>query len=195
MRIFDAFATEALALGRRGVWTVEHVDGEARDFLGSVTLDAQLRKGRDRHGQSIAPLVDRVFGEILPEVRREFEESSEWRRYQEGLLEVAHRQASDEGTEASTRNAGDVASAEGRTAAVRCDRKGGAARAMPNATPFRAQAWEHVEIAFLSDERIQVWIDGRPETYNYAEFGCADQRSERPNKARQMLRTLAEAGG
>jgi hypothetical protein len=59
----------------------------------------------------------------------------------------------------------------------------------------RPYAWEAVEIAFLSDERIQVWIDGRPETYNYAEFGCVDQRSERPNKAWQMLLLLAKAGG
>jgi hypothetical protein len=52
-----------------------------------------------------------------------------------------------------------------------------------------------VEITFLSDERIQVWIVGRPQTYNYAEFGCMDRRSERPNQVWRMLRLLAEAEG
>lgn len=174
---------------------MERIDREASEFLSCVTLEAQFRKGRDRQGQSISPLVDRVFGQILPEVRREFERSSEWRRYQEGLLNVAHAQASGTAPEASTRKAQDVANAEDRPAVPRAG-ESSAAGGMRKFPSFRPHAWERVEIAFLSDQRIQVWIDGRPEkTYNYAEFGCADRRSERPNKAWQMLLLLAQAGG
>jgi len=190
LRVFDAFATEALELGRRGVWALEGVDREANEFLASVTIEAQFRKGRDQHDQSISPLVDRVFGEILTEVRREFENSVEWRRYQEGLLEVALAQASNDTPASTSPNGG--GNTEDLTSVV--PRKPIAGR-LNKASSIRARSWEEVEIAFLSDERIQVWIDGRPKTYNYAEFGCIDARSERPNKAWEMLRTLAAAEG
>jgi len=94
LRVFSAFAEEALALGQQGSWTVEIVDREAGEFLASITLQTQLEKGYDRRGHSISPLTNHVFGHILPEVRRELEQSSVWRRYQEQLAEVARLQAS-----------------------------------------------------------------------------------------------------
>ena len=99
LTIFSAFAEEALALGQRGSWTVEILDREAREFLASITLQAQLEKGYDRRGHSISPLTNHVFGHILPEVRRELEQSSVWRRYQEQLAEVARLQASSSAEE------------------------------------------------------------------------------------------------
>ena len=93
LRVFLAFAEEALELGRQGVWTVQYVDTQAREFLNCLTLEAQFDKGHDQHGNPILPLVGGVFGEILPEVRRKFEKSIEWRHYQQGLLEVANVQA------------------------------------------------------------------------------------------------------
>lgn len=92
--VFAAFAAEALELGRQGVWAVQRLDSESREFLERITLQAQLYKGYDPRNRAIVPMVERVFGHLLPEVRREFEQSSQWRSYQEGLSEVAELQAS-----------------------------------------------------------------------------------------------------
>jgi hypothetical protein len=93
LRGFLAFAEQALILGRQGLWNVDRIERESREFLWHLTLEAMREKGHDQRGQPIGCMVDRVFSRILPEVRREFERSSEWRQYQEGLLEVAQIQA------------------------------------------------------------------------------------------------------
>jgi len=59
----------------------------------------------------------------------------------------------------------------------------------------RVTCWEDVEITFLSDERIEVRIAGRRQTYNYAEFGCKDKRSGKPLEIWGMLRVLAQNEG
>lgn len=187
LTVFSAFAEEALALGQRGKWTVEIIDREAREFLASVTLQAQIEKGYDRKGYSITPLTNRVFGHILPEVRRELEQSRVWRRYQEQLAEVAQLQASS-----SAEQHPDMSREEG-TASRRVESRTGARGKSTH--PARAQKWDDVEISFLSDERIQVWVAGRPETLNYAEFGCTDQRNGLANRAWEMLKVLARNEG
>ena len=68
-----------------------------------------------------------------------------------------------------------------------------AAHGRPRPTP--ALKWEDVDISFLSDERIQVQIVSQRATYNYAEFGCMDKRTGRPNKVWEILKTLALAHG
>lgn len=58
-----------------------------------------------------------------------------------------------------------------------------------------AAEWRHIEIAFLSDERIQVRTGaGRSQTFNYAEFGFEDRRNGKPNRAWILLRELATKG-
>ena len=111
------------------------------------------------------PLVDRVFGQILPEVRREFERSSEWRRYQEGLLNVAHAQASGTAPEASTRKAQDVANAEDRPAVPRAG-ESSAAGGMRKFPSFRPHAWERVEMRFCptSVSRSGLTVDQKRRT-------------------------------
>jgi hypothetical protein len=55
--------------------------------------------------------------------------------------------------------------------------------------------WEHIEIVFLSDERVQIRIGKSIETRNYAEFGFQDGRNQNPNRAWETLRRLAELRG
>lgn len=51
--------------------------------------------------------------------------------------------------------------------------------------------WEHVEISFLSDERVQVKVREGMETWNYAEMGFEDRRNGTPNQEWILLRELA----
>jgi hypothetical protein len=58
------------------------------------------------------------------------------------------------------------------------------------------RGWDELEIAFLSDERLQIRIrGGNPKTYNYAELGFEDRRSGKQNSAWLMLSRLAESRG
>ena len=57
-------------------------------------------------------------------------------------------------------------------------------------------AWSEIEIQFLSDERIQVFIQERTgETYNYAEFGFENHSTKKPNRAWVALRELGKSEG
>ena len=52
--------------------------------------------------------------------------------------------------------------------------------------------WAKVEIAFLSDERIEVRVGTRKRlTYNYPEMGFEDRRSGKHSSAWTMLSVLA----
>ncbi|MGI8991528.1 MAG: hypothetical protein ACR2I2_18340 [Bryobacteraceae bacterium] len=56
-------------------------------------------------------------------------------------------------------------------------------------------AWTEIEIRFISDERVQIITSGATETRNYAEMGCADRRSGKPNVVWLTFRQLAELSG
>lgn len=56
-------------------------------------------------------------------------------------------------------------------------------------------AWQNVEIAFTSEERVQVRNGAELSTYNYADFGFEDRRNGKPNQAWLTLQALAERGG
>ncbi len=55
--------------------------------------------------------------------------------------------------------------------------------------------WEDIEIRFLSGERVQVTVMGEQGTWNYGEFGFADGRVGKPNKAWLTLELLAQSEG
>ncbi len=58
------------------------------------------------------------------------------------------------------------------------------------------QSWQEVEIAFLSDERVEICIGGKHrKTYNYGELGFEDRRNGKQNLAWLMLRELAKNQG
>jgi hypothetical protein len=59
-----------------------------------------------------------------------------------------------------------------------------------------ATSWREIEIAFLSDERVQISCGGRErKTYNYSELGFEDRRNGKPNSAWVMLREMANLNG
>jgi hypothetical protein len=62
-------------------------------------------------------------------------------------------------------------------------------------TTLKVTNWEHIEISFLSDERVQIRSGQHTETCNYAEFGFSDGRNERPRQAWTVLRVMAESNG
>lgn len=84
--------------------------------------------------------------------------------------------------------------------------KAGAASA-PDFSPAKAKAedhrpnqapksWQEIEIAFLSDERVQIFCGATTlGTYNYGELGFEDRRNETANRAWKMLREMANHGG
>lgn len=58
-----------------------------------------------------------------------------------------------------------------------------------------SRSWSEIEIAFLSDERIEICIGVDRKTYNYTEFGFEDRRDGKPNRAWEMLREMSSSGG
>ena len=100
-RVFLSFAEEACELGRQGVWGVEQVEREAREFLRRLTIEAAGEKGFDRSGHALRRMVGHWGGAILPEVQREFEKSAEWRRFTDEWLAVAELQAGGAGSGAA----------------------------------------------------------------------------------------------
>jgi hypothetical protein len=63
------------------------------------------------------------------------------------------------------------------------------------AATLPSRSWESIEIWFLSDMRVQIRDGADSESYNYAELGFEDGRSEKPNRAWALLRILAEHEG
>src|SRR5262249_52164349 len=55
--------------------------------------------------------------------------------------------------------------------------------------------WKDLEIAFTSDERIQIDVGGRIETRNFEEMGFASKKNGLPVLAWHTLRQFAESGG
>jgi hypothetical protein len=68
-----------------------------------------------------------------------------------------------------------------------------------NRENLSAPSWDSIEISFLSDHRVQIRNGTSTETLNYGEFGFADRRAKqgapKPNRAWEMLRTMAEHKG
>jgi hypothetical protein len=58
-------------------------------------------------------------------------------------------------------------------------------------------SWSEIEIAFLSDERVEICRDGgkNRETRNYGELGFEDRRNGKPNRAWVTLREIARKSG
>lgn len=72
--------------------------------------------------------------------------------------------------------------------------------AMANGTlPKEAKkplSWQEIEIAFLSDERVEIRSGSNDRTtYNYGELGFEDRRNGKPTGAWSILRELAKRGG
>jgi hypothetical protein len=56
-----------------------------------------------------------------------------------------------------------------------------------------AMKWRSIKIRFLSDERVQIYREGKSaETCNYAEMGFEDRRQGKPNQAWLLLLKLGQ---
>lgn len=73
--------------------------------------------------------------------------------------------------------------------------QGEAGRDLQSASVGATTTWDRIEIWFLSDERVRIHKDGQVETHNYDELGFGDQRNGKPNRAWELLRTLAGSHG
>jgi hypothetical protein len=169
--VFSTFVEEASELGRQRIWTAHQLESQACEFLRQLTIWIHHEKGYDRSGRPLRDMVSSWDGSILPEVKRMFERSPEWQKYQDILLEVAESQAS-------------------RLEDQRLSEQMLASKAQVD--------WADIEICFLSDERVQIYVCGRPgDTKNFAEMGFEDRRGKRgkPNAAWGVLRVLASNDG
>jgi len=99
LRPFAVFVSEACKLGRKGIWHVDRIHGEALEFLRLSTIDATYSKGYDKADRRFAQdWIDHSCGAIEPEVKRQLERSAEWQQFQEALLQVAESQVTRDPT-------------------------------------------------------------------------------------------------
>ena len=61
------------------------------------------------------------------------------------------------------------------------------AEGKPTNGPDRPTSWRDIEIAFLSDERVEICCGSERKTYHYNEFGFEDRRDGKPSLAWGML--------
>ena len=93
LRQFGVFVREARALGLEGIWHVDRVEAEAREFLRLSAIDAKSSKGHDNSGRAFGrDWISNWDGSIQPSVMRLFERSVEWQHFQQVLVEVAESQ-------------------------------------------------------------------------------------------------------
>ena len=78
---------------RQGLWSVDRLQSEAREFLRQCTIQARYEKGYDGSGHRLPEMVSNWGGGILPEIQRAFEHSPQWKEYEDILLEIVEAQA------------------------------------------------------------------------------------------------------
>jgi hypothetical protein len=61
--------------------------------------------------------------------------------------------------------------------------------------PNEPTSWTEIEIAFLSEHRVEIRSGNSRKTYNYGELGFADRRNGVPNRAWVTLREMAGCNG
>jgi hypothetical protein len=107
LQVFLSFAEGAFELGRRGVWSVDQVEEQAREFLRRTAIEANAEMGFDRAGHKLSSMFGNWGGHILPEIQQKLEKTPEWKQYTDGLLELAESRA---GGALSSSDSGDIAS-------------------------------------------------------------------------------------
>ncbi len=108
LQVFLVFGHEACKLGEQRLWNVERIRAEVDEFLRRFTIHVYYADGHDKHGRKLPEMVSHLNGSLLPEVRREFEKSDEWRKFEEDLLAVAEQLAQARPSETELRDQGDV---------------------------------------------------------------------------------------
>lgn len=92
MTVVRAFSNEACNLGRIGIWEVDRIDREVKEFLRLTVIDAWAKyHGRpDLHVPGMTQ-----SGDITRPVMEELETYPEWQHYLSELLEVAKAHAQE----------------------------------------------------------------------------------------------------
>src|SRR5436190_19540001 len=67
LRVFLAFAREACELGKRGIWSVDHIRSETDEFLRRFTIEAYYERGHDSSGHKFREVLSHWNGGLLPE--------------------------------------------------------------------------------------------------------------------------------
>jgi hypothetical protein len=99
LRVFLVFANEARRLR---LWALDKMDGECREFLRLLTIEAHYEKAYDRMGRRMLAMHE--HGYIRPEVSREFQKTPEWKQYQDTLLEMVPLEPLPMTAEVNSRN-------------------------------------------------------------------------------------------
>lgn len=86
LSIFLAYAREAIALGKSGVWRVDQVRQEAMEGLRLITIEMSSQKGYHS-------FLEIGSGYISTETHRELETAPEWRQFEDELLGLAEQRA------------------------------------------------------------------------------------------------------
>ena len=87
LRVFLAFAEEAMNLSQVGTWNLAIVDREAREFLRQLTINFRYEEGRDKAGNRVRDVVESNWGGSLAEwVWIEFKKRPAWTKYEDLVL-------------------------------------------------------------------------------------------------------------
>jgi hypothetical protein len=161
-RVLSAFAHQACKLGKEERWTLAEVGAAVDEFCLDLVRKANYLLSDGRLGW-----VEGVLGNtVRADVRRAIENSEEWRRHCDELLQIAEVQISP--TKPRTESA---------------------------SPPLK---WEDIELRFLSEERVQIFIRDRPAaSVNFADLGFEDRRGKggKPNRAWRILQELPVCDG
>lgn len=83
LKPFVVFAGES---SRLGLWPVDKMDRNCREFLRLLTIDAYYQKGK---AAGLRDMISNWNGSILWEVQQEVEKTSQWRKYENICLKFA----------------------------------------------------------------------------------------------------------
>jgi hypothetical protein len=72
LQVFISFVREASDLVRQGLWSVDRLQSEAREFLRQCTIQARYEKGYDGSGHRLPEMVSNWGGGILPEIHPKY---------------------------------------------------------------------------------------------------------------------------
>lgn len=87
LRIFLVFARELCVFGQQSDWSVDRIDGVAKEFLRRLTIQVQYDKS-----YGYVRMTNHLSGALTQETEQQFRRSPEWKRYDRLLLRVAKAQ-------------------------------------------------------------------------------------------------------
>jgi len=99
LRIFLVFVRELCGFGLQGDWSIDRIDGTAKEFLRRLTIQVQYDKS-----YGYVRMTSHLSGALTQESEQEFRRSPEWKRYERLLLRVAKAQMQKPRASAEAKN-------------------------------------------------------------------------------------------